>query len=165
MRSAPVWGRSAATVTLYRLTFPSNVVAYACRPPSRKDRHDIQHRRLIRRSAIGRRRETIRAACRRLVHGRQMSGGKGGKGGNLESLGNRAFPTMPQSGGNWQKLVSAPSCRRLAYRLRKLRKPPRRVPPGTQWAGRTRSSIGGRYADTRSSRSARRATWLGSMWT
>ena len=31
---------------------------------------------------------TIRAACRRLVPVCQMSGGKGGKGGNLESLGN-----------------------------------------------------------------------------
>ena len=29
-----------------------------------------------------------RTDCRRLVHGRQMSGGKGAKGGNLESLGN-----------------------------------------------------------------------------
>ena len=42
------------------LTILSNVVAYACRPSLRKDRHDIhQHRRLIRRSAIGgRRRES-----------------------------------------------------------------------------------------------------------
>ena len=32
---------------------------------------------------------TTRADCRRLVHGRQMTGGKGAKGGNLKSLGNR----------------------------------------------------------------------------
>src|ERR1700730_19448195 len=31
---------------------------------------------------------TTRTDCRRLVRGRQMSGGKGAKGGNLESLGN-----------------------------------------------------------------------------
>src|SRR5216683_4414390 len=31
--------------------------------------------------------DTTRTDCRRLVHGRQMSGGKGAKGGNLESAG------------------------------------------------------------------------------
>jgi hypothetical protein len=31
---------------------------------------------------------TTRTDCRRRVHGRQMSGGKGAKGGNLESFGN-----------------------------------------------------------------------------
>ena len=34
---------------------------------------------------------TARTDCRRLVHGRQMTGGKGAKGGNLESLGNRGL--------------------------------------------------------------------------
>ena len=29
----------------------------------------------------------------------------GGKGGNLESLGNTAFPTLARSGGNWRKPV------------------------------------------------------------
>src|ERR1700738_4008445 len=32
---------------------------------------------------------TTRLHCWRLFHGREMSGGKGAKGGNLESLGNR----------------------------------------------------------------------------
>jgi hypothetical protein len=33
----------------------------------------------------------------------QNDGGKGGKGGNLESLGNGPFPTTARSGGNWRK--------------------------------------------------------------
>src|SRR5260370_12832239 len=45
---------SAATMTIFRLTFLSNVVAYACRPSSTKDLQDVhQHRRLDRRGAIG----------------------------------------------------------------------------------------------------------------
>ena len=34
---------------------------------------------------------TTRPNCGRLVQNREMSGGKGAKGGNLESLGNRAL--------------------------------------------------------------------------
>src|SRR5882757_3784312 len=48
---------------------------------------------------------------RRLFHGHQMSGGKGAKGGNLESLGNRGPAddvakrrTRAETGGNWQAL-------------------------------------------------------------
>jgi hypothetical protein len=51
-----------------------------------------------------------RPACRRLVHGRERSGGKGAKGGNLESLGNTgpaddvATRRKPaETGGNWRK--------------------------------------------------------------
>jgi hypothetical protein len=45
----------ARYVTNSRLTFLSNVVAYACRPSSTKDRHDVQrHRRLNSRGAIDR---------------------------------------------------------------------------------------------------------------
>ena len=45
---------------------------------------------------------TIRSACSRLVLVCQMSGGKGGKGGNLESLGNRA---LFDEGAKWRKLA------------------------------------------------------------
>jgi hypothetical protein len=33
----------------------------------------------------------------------KMTGGKGAKGGNLESLGNSGLSTMARSGGNWRK--------------------------------------------------------------
>src|SRR5713226_3195395 len=84
---------------------------------------------------------TTRTDCRRLVHGRQMSGGKGAKGGNLESAGKtgpaddvakRLKPA--ETGGNSflapysgaKVFLGAgigpppPSCLQLAYRLRKL---------------------------------------------
>jgi hypothetical protein len=48
---------------------------------------------------------------RRLVHGREMSGGKGAKGGNLESLGNTGLADdaakrrkPAETGGNWRAL-------------------------------------------------------------
>ena len=48
---------------------------------------------------------------RRLVHGREMSGGKGAKGGNLESLGNTGLADgvatrrkPAETGVNWRKL-------------------------------------------------------------
>ena len=54
---------------------------------------------------------TTRTDRRRLVHGREMSGGKGAKGGNLESLGNTgpaddvATRRKPaETGGNWRAL-------------------------------------------------------------
>ena len=52
---------------------------------------------------------TTRTDCGRLVQDRQMSGGKGAKGGNLQSLGNRALfddgARRRKPGGNWRKLV------------------------------------------------------------
>src|SRR6267154_1368459 len=52
-----------------------------------------------------------RLHCWRLFHGREMSGGKGAKGGNLESLGNTgpaddvATRRKPaETGGNWRAL-------------------------------------------------------------
>ena len=55
---------------------------------------------------------TTRLDGRQLFHGREMSGGKGAKGGNLESLGNRgsadaaATRRKPaETGGNRQELV------------------------------------------------------------
>jgi hypothetical protein len=56
-------------VNVFRLTFLSNVVAYACRPSSQR---------------IGMMFISIDS---RLVRGHQMIGGKGAKGGNLESAG------------------------------------------------------------------------------
>src|SRR3979490_2053383 len=54
---------------------------------------------------------TTRTDWRRLVRGRQMSGGKGAKGGNLESLGNTGLAdggatgrNRAGTGGNWRKL-------------------------------------------------------------
>src|SRR5260370_5644934 len=54
---------------------------------------------------------TRRTDGRRLVYGREMSGGKGAKGGNLESLGNTgpaddvATRRKPaETGGNWRAL-------------------------------------------------------------
>jgi hypothetical protein len=52
---------------------------------------------------------TTRTNCGRLVQDRQMSGGKGAKGGNPQSLGNRALfddgAKRRKPGGNWRKLV------------------------------------------------------------
>jgi hypothetical protein len=43
----------AGMMTILNLTFLSNVVAYACRPSSTKNRHDVhQHRLSNRRGAI-----------------------------------------------------------------------------------------------------------------
>ena len=75
-------------MNVFGLTFLSNVVAYACRPSSTKDRHDLHPRRLLdRRAAIG---------------GRRRYGAH-------ESLGNRALfddgAKWRKLGGNWRKLV------------------------------------------------------------
>jgi hypothetical protein len=76
-------------VNVFRLTFLSNVVAYACRPSSQRIGMMFisidSSRGAPRPVAAG----TARTDFRRLVHSRQMTGGKGAKGGNLESLGNR----------------------------------------------------------------------------
>jgi len=56
--------------------------------------------------------DTTRTDCGRLVQDRQMSGGKGAKGGNLPSSGNRALfndgAKWRKPGGNWRKLVLGP---------------------------------------------------------
>jgi hypothetical protein len=53
--------------------------------------------------------DTTRTDCGRLVQDRQMSGGKGAKGGNPQSLGNRALfddgAKRRKPGGDWRKLV------------------------------------------------------------
>ena len=58
---------------------------------------------------------TTHTDCGRLVHGHQMSGGKGAKGGNLESLGNRGLADaaakrrkLAETGGNGPELVLGP---------------------------------------------------------
>ena len=111
-----------------------------------------------------------RTDCRRLVDARQCAAERAETSNPWEIW---AFSTMPQTGGNRRKLRNPHEESGQGFvailgnlgnlRSREPRKP--RKPRKPQRAGRTRSSIGGRYADTRSSRSARRATWLGSMWT
>jgi hypothetical protein len=79
------------------LTILSNVVAYACRPSLRKERHDIhQHRRLIRRSAIGGRRREPTAECAAEMAERAETSNPWETG---------ASPTMVRSGGNRRKLA------------------------------------------------------------
>jgi hypothetical protein len=75
-------------MNFFPLTVLSNVVAYACRPWSRK----IGMNFISIDSSAGAARSVAaagraRTGCRRLVRGRQMSGGKGAKGGNLECAG------------------------------------------------------------------------------
>jgi len=84
------------------LTELSNVVAYACRPWSRKDRHDVHHHRRFASLHDARRQPSARPWPQK------KTGGKGGKGGNLESAGKtgpaddvakRRKPA--ETGGNW----------------------------------------------------------------
>ena len=105
-------------MTIFRLTFLSNVVVYACRPSSRKDRHDIhQHRRLTRRIAIGGSREydaRVLPSVRPWPPNERRKGRKGRKTSNRPER--RALLTMPRSGGNRRKLAETPFQAPMAVR-------------------------------------------------
>ena len=119
------------------LTELSNVVAYACRSSSRKDRHDVhQNRCRDRPGAIngGRRYDAHGLASARPRPPNER--GKGAKGGNLESLGNTGLADgvatrrePAGTGGNFPQLCcltqgvhSRALQAEYAIRLRKLRK-------------------------------------------
>src|SRR5713226_3195396 len=92
------------------LTFLSNVVAYACRSSSRKDRHDVhQHRRLNRRGAIGGRRRYDAhglPSARPWPSNERRKGRKGRKPRIRRKDGPcRRCREAAETGGNWRKLV------------------------------------------------------------
>jgi hypothetical protein len=97
----------------WRLTELSNVVAYACRPWSTKDRHDVhRHRRLNRRGAIGGHRRYDahgRPAARPWPRNERRKGRKGRKPRILRKYGPcRRCRDAAETGGNWRKLACAP---------------------------------------------------------
>jgi hypothetical protein len=115
------------------LTELSNVVAYACRSSSRKDRHDVhQNRRRDRPGAIngGRRYDAHGlASARPRPPNERRKGRKGRKPRILRKYGpRRRCRDAAETGGNWRKLaetfrscaVSPKGCSPI--RLRKLRK-------------------------------------------
>ena len=92
--------RTAAIAHVLSLTFLSNVVAYVCRT------HEQSIGMLLSISIDPRatRWPERSATHRRLVRGREKTGGKGGKGGKFESLGNSG---LSDDGAKWRKAAES----------------------------------------------------------
>src|ERR1700730_13087736 len=95
------------------LTFQRNVVAYACRPSSTKDRHDVHRHRLhSTRGAIGGRRRHDAyglPSARPWPSNERRKGRKGRKPRILRKYGPcRRCREAAETGGNWRKLVFGP---------------------------------------------------------